>query len=94
MTSQMIYEQPVLHEFPLLKVPVLLMIGTQDKTIVGKARLSADDQKKYGQYVHLGKQTAARIPGSKLIEFNNSGHIPHLEIATEFLKALNENIKR
>jgi pimeloyl-ACP methyl ester carboxylesterase len=94
MTSQMIYEQPVVHEFPLLKVPVLLLIGTQDKTIVGKSRLNPDDQKKYGQYAVLGKQTAARIPGSKLIEFVNSGHIPHLEIAAEFQKALLGNIKQ
>ena len=94
MTAQMIYEQPVVYEFPLLKVPVLLLIGTQDKTIVGKARLSAEDQKKYGQYNVLGKQTASRIPGSQLVEFSNSGHIPHLEIPTDFLRALTDNIKR
>lgn len=94
MTSQMIYEQPVVHEFPLLKVPVLLLIGTQDKTIVGKARLSPDEQRRHGQYNVLGKETAAKIPGSKLIEFNNSGHIPHLEISAEFLKTLTENIRR
>lgn len=93
LTAQMIYEQPVVHEFPLIKVPVLLLIGTQDKTIVGKARLTAEDQKKYGLYDQLGKQTAARIPGAKLIEFKNSGHIPHLEIPDEFMKALTENIK-
>lgn len=94
LTSQMIYEQPVVYEFPLLKVQVLLLVGTQDKTVVGKARLSAEEQKKYGKYAVLGKQTAAKIPGSSLIEFNNSGHIPHLEIPVEFLKALTENIKR
>lgn len=93
LTSQMIYEQPVVYEFPLLKVPVLLLIGMQDKTIVGKGRLSAEDQKKYGQYAVLGKQTAAKIPGAKLIEFKNSGHIPHLEIPGEFLKALSDNLK-
>lgn len=93
LTAQMIYEQPVVHEFPMLKVPVLLLIGTQDKTIVGKARLSAENQKKYGLYNQLGKQTAAKIPGAKLIEFNNSGHIPHLEIPEDFMKALAENIK-
>ncbi|SDM23589.1 Pimeloyl-ACP methyl ester carboxylesterase [Daejeonella rubra] len=93
LTSQMVYEQPVIYELPLLKVPVLLLIGTQDKTIVGKARLSPDDQKKFGRYDQLGKQTAARIPGSRLVEFENSGHIPHLEIPEEFLKALVENIK-
>lgn len=93
LTAQMIYEQPVVYEFPLLKVPVLLLIGLHDKTIVGKGRLIAEDQKKFGQYNQLGKQTASRIPGSKLIEFNNSGHIPHLEIPDEFMKALMENIK-
>lgn len=93
LTAQMIYEQPVVYEFPLLKVPVLLLIGTQDKTIVGKARLKPEDRTKYGLYNQLGKETAAKIPGSVLIEFNNSGHIPHLEIPEEFLKALQENIK-
>ncbi len=92
LTSQMIYEQPVVYEFSQLKVPVLLLIGTRDKTIVGKGRLNAEDQKRYGQYSVLGKQTAAKIPGSKLIEFNNSGHIPHLEIPDEFLKSLIANI--
>lgn len=93
LTAQMIYEQPVVYEFPLLRVPVLLLIGIQDKTIVGKARLKPEDQTKYGLYNQLGKETAAKIPGSVLIEFSNSGHIPHLEIPEEFLRALEENIK-
>jgi pimeloyl-ACP methyl ester carboxylesterase len=93
LTAQMIYEQPVVYEFPLIKVPVLLLIGTQDKTIVGKARLKPEDQTKYGLYNKLGKETAAKIPGSVLVEFSNSGHIPHLEIPEEFLTALERNIK-
>lgn len=92
LTSQMIYEQPVVHEFKDIKVPALLLIGTKDKTIVGKARLSAEEQKKHGLYNELGKQTAAKIPGAKLLEFNNSGHIPHLEVPDQFMKALLENL--
>jgi pimeloyl-ACP methyl ester carboxylesterase len=92
LTSQMIYEQPVVYEFPQLKVPVLLLIGTQDRTIVGKGRLSIEDQKRYGQYSVLGKQAAAKISGSKLIEFKNAGHIPHLEIPDEFVRALLDNL--
>lgn len=92
LTGQMIYEQPVVHEFQNLKVPTVLLIGTQDKTIVGKARLKPEEQAKYGLYTKLGKQTAAKIPGAKLIEFPNSGHIPHLEIPVEFLKALLNNL--
>lgn len=92
LTFTMIYEQPVVHEFANIKVPTLLIIGKEDKTIVGKGLLSAEDQKKYGQYNVLGKTTAAKIPGAKLIEFDNVGHIPHLEKPEEFIKALLGNL--
>lgn len=92
MTFTMIYEQPVLYEFSNLKVPTVLFIGTADKTIVGKALLNAQEQSKHGQYKILGKATADKIPGAKLIEFEGSGHIPHLEIPEEFLAALLKSI--
>lgn len=88
MTFTMIYEQPVVYEFQNLKVPTVLFIGKEDKTIVGKGLLTPDQQVLHGQYKFLGKQTAARIPGAKLIEFEACGHIPHIEIPTEFLVAL------
>lgn len=92
MTFTMIFEQPVVYEFPLIKVPTVLFIGTADKTIVGKGALSQEDQQKYGQYNILGKATAAKIKGSKLIEFANVGHIPHLQVPDAFLKALIANV--
>lgn len=92
LTFTMIFEQPVVHEFSSLKVPTVLFIGTADKTIVGKGTLSAEDQKKYGQYAVLGKETARKIRGSKLIEFDKVGHIPHLQIPDVFLKALLANL--
>jgi pimeloyl-ACP methyl ester carboxylesterase len=92
MTFTMIYEQPVVYEFSNLKVPTVLFIGKADKTIVGKALLSKEEQAKYGQYKILGKATASKIPGSKLIEFEGCGHIPHLEIPDEFLAALMKNL--
>jgi pimeloyl-ACP methyl ester carboxylesterase len=88
MTFTMIYEQPVVHEFVNIRVPTILFIGLEDKTIVGKGLLSPDQQALYGKYRFLGKQTAARIPGAKLIEFQACGHIPHIEIPTEFNVAL------
>jgi pimeloyl-ACP methyl ester carboxylesterase len=88
MTFTMIYEQPVVYEFSNLKVPVVLFIGKQDKTIVGKGLLSPAQQALHGQYNVLGKQTAAKIPGAKLVEFSDCGHIPHLEVSTEFMVAL------
>lgn len=88
LTFTMIFEQPVVHELSALKVPTVLFIGTSDKTIVGKGALSAEDQKKYGQYSSLGKETAKKIRSSKLVEFEGVGHIPHLQIPEVFLKAL------
>ncbi|AZI24557.1 alpha/beta hydrolase [Pedobacter sp. G11] len=88
MTFTMIYEQPVVYEFQNLKVPTVLFVGKEDKTIVGKGLLTPDQQVLHGQYRFLGKQTAAKIPGAKIIEFEACGHIPHIEIPTEFLVAL------
>lgn len=88
MTFTMIYEQPVVYEFQNLKVPTVLFIGKEDKTIVGKGLLTPDQQVLHGQYRFLGKQTAAKIPGAKIIEFEACGHIPHIEIPTEFMVAL------
>ena len=88
MTYTMIYEQPVAYEFYNLKVPTVLFIGKEDKTIIGKSLLSPDQQAIHGQYKLLGKQTAAKIPGAKIIEFEACGHIPHIEVPTEFTVAL------
>jgi len=88
MTFTMIYEQPVVYEFQNITVPTILFIGKEDKTIVGKGLLSPQEQAMHGQYKILGKQIAARIPKAKLIEFDGCGHIPHMEVATEFMVAL------
>ena len=92
MTYTMIFEQPVVHEFKNLKVPTVLFIGLEDKTIVGKGSLSPQQQAQHGQYRLLGKQTAAKIPGAKLIEFEKCGHIPHIEIPKTFAATLLENL--
>lgn len=92
LTAVMIYEQPVVHEFPDVKVPTLLFIGTKDHTIVGKNLLSEAEQAKYGQYNVLGKQIADKIPGAKLVEFEGVGHIPHIEVYDRFMKELLNNL--
>jgi len=92
LTYVMIYEQPVCYEFSLIKVPTVLFIGKQDKTVVGKGFLSAEEQAKHGQYQILGPETAKKIPGCQLIEFDNCGHIPHWEVPEQFLKALVANL--
>jgi len=92
LTFEMIYEQPVCYEFGLIKVPTVLFTGKEDKTIVGKALLSDEEKAKHGQYKILGPETARKIPGCKLIEFDNCGHIPHIEVKEAFFKALTANL--
>lgn len=84
LTYQMIYEQPVCHEFAHVKAKTLLVIGQADRTVVGKARVKKELLAKVGQYPELGRKTAKLIPGAKLVEIPNVGHIPHFEAKERF----------
>jgi pimeloyl-ACP methyl ester carboxylesterase len=84
LTYQMIYQQPVRHEFGLIRTPTLLIIGQEDRTVVGGNLVSEEVRKTLGQYPELGKAAARDIPESKLVELKNVGHIPHLEVPDVF----------
>lgn len=93
LTYDMIFTQPVVYEFPKLKVPTLLIIGTRDRTALGKANASAEVQSKMGLYQNLGKETQKKIPNSQLVEIENIGHLPHIEAFDKFIKPLVEFLK-
>jgi pimeloyl-ACP methyl ester carboxylesterase len=93
LTSDMIYNQPVCYEFKNIKVPTLLIIGTRDRTAIGKDRAPKELQPKMGQYQELGKKTQQQIAGSKLVELENVGHLPHIEAYDQFRKSLYDFIK-
>jgi pimeloyl-ACP methyl ester carboxylesterase len=76
----MIYEQPVVYEFKNIKQPALIIIGLEDRTVVGKNLLSKQDVAKFGQYPLLGKKLKGEIKGSRLIELKGVGHIPHIQV--------------
>lgn len=88
LTTDMIYNQPVCYEFKNIKVPTLLIIGTRDRTAIGKDRAPKELQPKMGQYQELGKKTQHEIAGSKLVEIDNVGHLPHIEVYPKFFEAL------
>lgn len=90
LTYQMIYEQPVCYEWDRIKAPTLLIIGQEDRTVVGKDLLSEAQKKLYGQYPALGRKTKAQIKNSKLVELTGVGHIPHIQQPQTFLKHLFE----
>jgi len=88
LTSEMIYQQPVCYEFSRIAAPTLLIVGHEDRTVPGKARLSPEMKAIAGDYPKLGKKTQEMIRGSKLIEIQGSGHIPHIEQPDAFDRAL------
>lgn len=88
LTSEMIYEQPVCYEFSRIQAPTLLIIGHQDRTVPGKARLSPEMKAVAGDYPKLSAKAHDEIRGSKLVEVPNCGHIPHIEQPAAFDEAL------
>ena len=84
----MIFTQPVLYEFKNIKSPTLLLIGTRDKTAIGKQWASVEVKKTLGNYAELGKKTQKAIPNSKLVEIPDTGHLPHIESFEQFIKPL------
>lgn len=88
LTAEMIFTQPVVYEFPLLKAPTLLIIGLRDKTAIGKAWAPKEMAAKMGDYTKLGKKAAKAIPGAKLVEIKGAGHVPQIENFEAYEKAL------
>lgn len=84
----MIFTQPVVYEFKNIKNPTLLIIGTRDKTALGKNLVPDEVKKTMGNYAELGKKTQKAIPNSKLVEVPNTGHLPHIESFDQFIKPL------
>lgn len=88
LTSDMIFNQPVVYEFEKIKTPTLLIIGTRDRTAIGKSNAPEELQPLMGRYDLLGKTTVAKIPGAELIELDNVGHMPHIEVFDRFINPL------
>lgn len=93
LTYDMIITQPVVYEFKNLKVPTALIIGQLDRTALGKEMVSKDIATQMGNYPQLGKEVAAQIPNSRLIELQGLGHIPHVENFNIFFESLMSVLK-
>ncbi len=94
LTYDMIFTQPVCYEFQNLKMPTLLIIGQRDRTALGKAKAPKEVQGQLGNYPVLGRETAKKIPNSKLVEIDGIGHLPHIEAYEKFITPLTEFLKQ
>ena len=88
LTYDMIFTQPVVYEFEKIKVPTLLIIGTRDRTALGKPLVSKEVRKTMGLYDKLGKTTKQKIKNAQLVEIENIGHLPHIEKFESFIDPL------
>ena len=93
LTYDMIFTQPVVYEFKHIDVPTLLIIGTRDRTALGKNLVSAEVRATMGLYDQLGEKTRERIPNAKLVELEDIGHLPHIEDFDRFIDALIKFLK-
>lgn len=90
----MIYTQPVVYEFPLIKVPTFLLMGLKDTTAIGKDAAPAEVRPKLGNYMVLAQKTKEAIPGAKLVTFPEMGHAPQMQDPVKFHKALVDGLVR
>jgi pimeloyl-ACP methyl ester carboxylesterase len=66
--SQMLYADPVVHDWPHIKAKTLVIGGTEDGP----------------NFPALAKNVADTIPNAELVLIDNVGHIPHLEAPDQF----------
>jgi pimeloyl-ACP methyl ester carboxylesterase len=88
LTSDMIFTQPVVYEFGQLRPPTLLVIGQRDRTAIGKDRVPKETAARMGDYPSLGKAAARRIPGARLVEIGEAGHLPQVDSFPKYIRAL------
>jgi len=75
--QQITYLDPVVYDWPKIKVRTLVMGGELDGQ----------------DFPKLAKHIADSIPGAELVIFPNLGHVPHLEAPEQFLPALVKFLK-
>jgi pimeloyl-ACP methyl ester carboxylesterase len=90
LTYDMIFNQPVCHEFDLIKAPTLLIVGELDRTALGKNLVPESVARTMGNYPELVRVTAAKIPGCRLVEIPGVGHVPHVEVFDKFMETVLE----
>ncbi|MDH5834679.1 alpha/beta fold hydrolase [Luteimonas kalidii] len=93
LTSDMVFNQPVVHEFGDIRVPTTLFIGQRDRTAIGKDLAPKAVAARLGDYPALGQRAAATIPDAELVAFDDLGHSPQVEAPERFNAALLEALR-
>jgi pimeloyl-ACP methyl ester carboxylesterase len=84
----MMFEEPNRQEYPLLKMPVLLVIGQSDRSVFFRRYASAEAIRPLGNWPVLGREAAKDLPDGKLVEISGAGHVSHVEKPDDFEAAV------
>lgn len=76
--------QPVVHELPLVDKPVLMLVGTRDRTAPGKGFAPPEMREKMGHVAERAAEVAKTMPHAKVEVFEGVGHLIHLEATEQF----------
>ena len=85
---QMIYEQPVLYDYPLIEPPTLLIVGQEDHVAPLSTYATSDVRGTLGHVPELAGEAIRQVPHGTLIVIPDAGHIPHLEQPLRFHQEL------
>lgn len=88
LTTQMIFTQPVLYDFDRVLAPTLMMVGTRDRTALGKDRVGPRAQAELGRYDRLGHRGCVSLPRCQLVELEGIGHMPQVEDYSRYIDQL------
>lgn len=93
-TTEMVFTQPVVYEFDLIKVPTLLIIGERDRTALGRNLVDKKTANTLGRYDQLGVQTCRKIPRCELVHLSGIGHLPQVESYNDYFRSLRSFLTR
>ena len=65
LTYDMIFNEPIRHEYHLLKMPVLLVIGQSDRSVFFRRYASPDAIKPLGNWPVLGREALKDLPNGR-----------------------------
>lgn len=86
-----IFSEDITTKFRSIKNPVVLIIGTRDKTGPGRGWKKAGVKRVLGNYNKLGKQAKVMLPNARLFELKGLGHMPQFEDYQRFQKVFLRN---
>ena len=90
LTYEMMFDEPIRSEYPLLRMPVLLVIGQSDRSVFFRRYAAPEAIKPLGHWPELGRAAAKDLPDGKLVEIEGAGHVSHIEKPDQFEAALAE----